>query len=280
MPLSEPTFHQTPTELSADTFVIHEVQHALGQPLSVYVNSAVILADEPVLIDTGSRRNQRAWFTDVEALVDLKAVRWVFISHEDGDHVGNLDDVMEACPNARLITNWALTERHTAAYDFPLDRCQWMDDGVTFSAGDRQLTVVRPSLYDSPTTRGLLDVKTGIYWAADMFATPIPGGEGVDTLARDVADLGDEFWAQGMAMFAHNALAPWLRLVDRVAFGAEVQRLVDLDLSAIASGHSPVITGDNVARALQMAKALPDADCPPAPDQAVLELIVAAMQAR
>jgi flavorubredoxin len=133
-------------------YVVHEVQHALGQPLSVYINSAVIRAEEPVLIDTGSLRNRRNWQEDAFSLVDPEEVRWVFISHEDPDHVGNLDEVMAACPNATLICSWALTERYTNAFDFPLGRCRWMDDGDALDIGDRQITVVRPPLYDSPTT--------------------------------------------------------------------------------------------------------------------------------
>jgi hypothetical protein len=57
-----------------------------------------------------------------------------------------------------------------------------MDDGVTFDAGDRQMTVVRPPLCDSATTRGLLDTKTGVYWAVDSFATPVPGGQEAEIL--------------------------------------------------------------------------------------------------
>jgi len=279
VPLSEPSFHQDPTALGTDTFVIHEVQHALGEPLSVYVNSAVILAEQPVLIDTGSRRNHQAWFEDLRGLVDPKEVRWVFLSHEDGDHVGNLDAVMDQCPNASLIANWALTERHSAAYDFPLDRCRWMDDGTMLDVGDRELAVLRPPIYDAPTTRGLLDTKTSIYWAVDMFATPVPGGPGVEQLARDVSELDDEFWTHGMTMFAHHALAPWLALVDHAAFGAEVQRLAARDISSIISAHSPTITGANVPRAFEKAVALPGTARPPAPDQAVLDLLVAAMAA-
>lgn len=276
--LSEPTYHQDPTEVAPGTYVIHEVQHALGQPLSVFINSAVIDGDEPMLIDTGSRRNQRAWLDDAFNLVDPKRVQWVFLSHEDADHVGNLDEVIEACPNATLVCNWALTERHTNAFDFPLSRCRWMDDGITFEIGDRQITVVRPPLYDSPTTRGLFDHKTGVYWAVDCFATPVPGGEGAEQLAGDVSQLDDEFWTHGMTMFALNALAPWLRLVDPERFGAEVGRLSQLQISTIISAHSPAITGSKIPDALQKMRALPEAECPPAPDQAVLDLILAATQ--
>lgn len=274
--LSEPTYHQAPTEVAPGTYVIHEVQHALGQPLSVFINSAVIDGDEPLLIDTGSLRNRKAWLRDAFDLVDPKSVKWVFVSHEDADHTGNLEQVMEACPNATLICNWALTERHTNAYDFPLGRCRWMDDGITFDAGDRQMSVVRPPLYDSPATRGLFDHKTGVFWAVDSFATPVPGGEGAEKLAEDVSELDDEFWSGGMTMFAFNALAPWLRLVDPERFAAEVGHLSELQLSTIISAHSPVITGNKVPEALQKLQALPQADCPPAPDQAVLDLILAA----
>jgi flavorubredoxin len=276
--LSEPTYHQGPTEVARGTYVIHEVQHALGQPISVFINSAVIDGDEPVLIDTGSLRNRQAWLTDAFNLVDPKRVKWVFISHEDADHVGNLDQVMVACPNANLVCSWAITERHTNAFDFPLGRCRWMDDGLSFDAGDRQMTVVRPPLYDSPTTRGLFDHNTGVYWAVDSFATPVPGGEGAEQLAGDVSDLDDEFWTHGMTMFAYNALAPWLTLVDPERFSKEVGRLSDLPMSTIISAHSPAITGNNIQAVLQKTQALPAAESPPAPDQAVLDLILAATQ--
>jgi flavorubredoxin len=278
VPLSEPTFHQDPTEVAPGTYVIHEVQHALGQPISVFINSALIDGDEPVLIDTGSLRNRQAWLKDAFGLVDPKRVKWVFISHEDSDHVGNLDQVMDACPNANLVCSWAITERYTNAFEFPLGRCQWMDDGLSFEAGDRQMTVVRPPLYDSPCTRGLLDHKTGVYWAVDSFATPVPGGDGAEQLARDVSELDDEFWTGGMTMFAYNALAPWLRLVDTERFGAEVGRLSDLPISTMISAHSPAITGSHVESALEKMRALPEAECPPAPDQAVLDLILEATQ--
>jgi hypothetical protein len=40
--------------------------------------------------------------------------------------------------------------------------------------------------------------------------------------------------------------------------------------------HGPPITGSKIAEAFEKMRALPEAECPPAPDQAVLDLIVAA----
>src|SRR5688572_28908977 len=97
-----PSITLAPTKIAADTYVIHSVQEALGQPLFVHLNSMVILGAEPVIVDTGTVANRRQWLEDVFALVEPDDVRWIFLSHDDVDHTGNLDEAMSACPNAKL----------------------------------------------------------------------------------------------------------------------------------------------------------------------------------
>lgn len=274
--LTAPTHHEAPTQVGPGTYVVHEVQHALGPPLSVYINSMVIQAREPVLVDTGSARNRAAWLEDTFALVEPHDVGWIVISHEDPDHVGNLAEAMDLCPNATLVCSWALVERFTNAYEFPLRRCRWADDGTSFDAGDRTLALVRPPVYDAPTTRGLWDTSTGVYWAADAFATPVPGGAATTGLVADLADLDEQFWQQGMTMYALNALSPWLQLVDPGRFAADVTRVQDLGMSTVASGHSPTIGAGQLPAAWDHMRALAGTPAPPMPDQAALDLILAA----
>ncbi len=45
-------------KIAADTYVILQVQPALGQPLFVYLNSMVIRGEEPVIVDTGTPANR------------------------------------------------------------------------------------------------------------------------------------------------------------------------------------------------------------------------------
>ncbi|HEX6416890.1 MAG TPA: MBL fold metallo-hydrolase [Acidimicrobiales bacterium] len=275
-PPAEPTEHRPPTRVAPGTYLIHEVQHALGQPLSVYMNSLVIQGREPVIVDTGSVRNRRSWLEDVFGLVDPADVRWVFLSHDDADHTGNLGEVMAACPRAELVCSWALTERFANAFDFPLERCRWVNDGDAFDAGDRTLVALRPPTYDSPATRGLLDHSTGVYWAADAFATPVPGGDGATSLAADVADLDADFWWNGMVMFGLHALSPWVSLVDADRFSATVDRVAQHRPATIVSAHSPAITGAGVDQVLALTRRLPGATPPPPPDQVALDDILAA----
>jgi hypothetical protein len=265
-----PTTYVPPTKVAADTWVIHQVQPALGQPLFVYLNSMVIRGAEPMLVDTGTPANRKQWLEDAFSLVEPEDVRWVFLSHDDVDHTGNLDQVMEACPNAQIVCNWAMVERHTNCFEFPLKRCRWIMDGDTLDIGDRQLLARRPPVYDSPTTRGLFDPTTGVYWAVDTFATPLPDPQ------AGVGDLDPEFWDFGLALFALGAVSPWLSLVDGDKYTRYVDQTQGLDIKTVAACHSPVIEGPLIDKAFARIRELPSIAPPPMPDQSVLDEIIAA----
>jgi flavorubredoxin len=265
-----PTTYVPPTMVAPETWVIHQVQPALGQPLFVYLNSMIIRGAEPMIVDTGTPANREQWLKDAFSIVEPEDVRWVFLSHDDVDHTGNLDQVMEACPNAQLVCNWAMVERHTNCFDFPLARCRWIMDGDTLDIGDRQLLARRPPVYDSPTTRGLFDPTTGVYWSVDTFATPLPDPE------MGVADLDPEFWDEGLALFAMGAVSPWLSLVDERKYAGYVDQVQGLDITTVAACHSPVIEGAFIEKAFARIRQLPSIDPPPMPDQSVLDEIIAA----
>jgi flavorubredoxin len=265
-----PTTYVPPTKVAADTWVIHQVQPALGQPLFVYLNSMVIRGAEPMLVDTGTPANRKQWLEDAFSLVEPEDVRWVFLSHDDVDHTGNLEQVMEACPNAQLVCNWAMVERHTNCFEFPLERCRWNMDGDTLDIGDRTLVTRRPPVFDSPTTRGLFDPTTGVFWSVDTFATPLPDPE------MGVADLDPEFWQEGLTLFALGAVSPWLSLVDEKKYGRYVDQVQKLDIKTVAACHSPVIEGPFIEQAFARVRQLPSTVPPLMPDQSVLDQIIAA----
>lgn len=265
-----PAIYVPPREIAKDTFLIHQVQPALGQPLYVYLNSLVIRGCEPVLVDTGTPANRTQWLQDAFSLVEPEDVRWVFLSHDDVDHTGNLDEVMSACPNATIVCSWAMVERHTNAFDFPLERCRWVMDGASFDIGDRTLHALRPPVFDSPTTRGLYDPVTKVYWAVDAFAVPLPDP------SMGVPDLDFAFWRELMWVFAAGAVSPWLTMLDPSKYGAFVDGLQRLDITTIAACHSPVIEGDLIEQAFSYVRTFPGIEPPVLPGQPILEQIVAA----
>src|SRR5687768_9199974 len=106
-----PRFRHEPVEVAEGTYLIRTTYGEGQAPVFVYVNSLVVLGQEPTIIDTGTVGNRKQWLEDVFSLVDPKDVRWILISHDDHDHVGNLAETMALCPNATLVSSWFQVER-------------------------------------------------------------------------------------------------------------------------------------------------------------------------
>jgi flavorubredoxin len=268
----EPHYHHAPQKIADDTYVIRQLIGEGEAPALVYINSMVILGRQPVVVDTGTHANRRQWFNDVTSLVDPDDVCFIYISHDDQDHTGNLAEAMELFRNATLITNWFQLERLVGDYAFPLERTRWVEDGDTFDAGDRKLAAIRPPVFDAPTTRGLYDSKTGVYWASDAFATP------VSAPTENVRELHPEEWRQGFRTFS-MAISPWISMVDESKYAAAINRVAELDIKVISSAHTPPITGCYVKSAIDMMFDLPSAPAAQLPGQADLEAILRSMQA-
>jgi flavorubredoxin len=255
-----------PTKVANETYLIHDHAGEGQGPVAVALNSMVIRGAEPVVVDTGMAENREQFLADVFSLVEPKDIRWLFISHDDVDHTGNLNALMEAAPNATVIVNWFMTERMGASLDVSPLRQRWVGDGELIDVGDRKLLTIRPPVFDAGTTRGVFDTTTGVYWASDSFAAPMI------TPVRNVADIDADFWFEGMMTF-NQYVAPWITLTDEAKFGATVDRIEALGASYLVGCHTPVIGRDRIDQALAATRRSPFASVEPQPDQAVLEQI-------
>lgn len=269
--MSTPSLRTEPVLIAPETFVIQH-HHRLEEELGVvHVNSMVIRGAEPLVVDTGAPTNREQYLEDVFALVEPHDVRWIFVSHEDLDHIGNLRAMLDACPNATLVTSWLAQWRLAAVgVDLPLARCRWLTDGDVFDVGDRAMVVQRPPLYDSPATHGLLDTSTDVLWAADCFGAVVPEPTGL------VADLASDVWRDGFVHF-HQWNSPWFEAVDIHWWRRAIARLQARNLSAIASCHGPAICGSDVDVAIDLLRELPAMPSVGQPGQGLLDRLVATM---
>jgi flavorubredoxin len=259
-----------PYKVAPETYVIPQLLEA--PPIGMfYVNSMVITGSEPVLVDTGAPSNRQQWLAHAWSLVDPADVRWVFLTHDDHDHAGNVREVMAACPNATLVTTWFSMARYavdTEEFWMPFNRSRWVRDGESFSAGDRTLVAVRPPFFDNPTTRGLFDPTTRVYWAADTFATALPHP------VEDAADLDREAWRDGM-LLGNRLNHPWHLWLDTGKFNKHVDRVQNLDIDTAASCHGPAIHHDLIDEAFELIRRVPELPYWEEPGQDFLEDIVA-----
>jgi flavorubredoxin len=260
-----------PYLIAKDTYVLPHTFEVPGTGF-INVNSMIIAGSEPVIVDTGSPLVREEWQKQAWSIVDPEAVRWVFLSHDDGDHLGSLDAVIAACPNARIVTGWFATGRLQVDHgrELPVPRCMWINDGDSFEAGDRTLVAIRPPVFDAPTTRGLFDSSTGVYWGSDAFGMFVPSAVD-DAAALPEDERWDSFYKVG------SLISPWLQWVDSARYSAHVDRIERLGVEAIAACHGPGFRGSLVSEALRRVRELPQQPAFREPDQAALEAMLAQM---
>jgi flavorubredoxin len=259
-------------KIAPETYVIRQLMGEGVAPVAVHVNSMVITGAEPVIVDTGASVSRGAWLEHVFAVVDPADVRWIYLSHDDVDHTGNLLQVLDLCPNAELVTNWFSVERMSADVQLPLDRMRWVNDGESFRAGDRELVAVTPPVCDSPTTRGLYDTTSGVYWAADAFGSPVTHEVG------NIAELDPAFYREAF-VGQQLMISPWMSWVDATKFEAHLDRLRAMGATSIASCHGVTLQGAQIDSAFELLHELPHREPFVWPGQAELDAVHESMLA-
>jgi flavorubredoxin len=234
------------------------------------VNAFVIKAKEPVLVDTGIAIESDAFMKALESVIDPKDLKWVWLTHDDADHTGSIRKVLEAAPSARLAANSLAVIRMSTTWQVPMPRIYWLNSGDSISVGDRTLTAVRPPLFDNPTTIGVYDDKSEVFFSADCFGAILPSP------VQNADDVTEEVLAQGMITWA-SADAPWVYLTDTSKFARALDTIRHIAPKIILSGHLPMARG-KTEQLLKLLATVPASPPFVAPGQTVLEQIVAQMR--
>jgi flavorubredoxin len=234
------------------------------------VNAFVIKAKEPVLVDTGMGIESEEFMKAIESIIDLHDLKWVWLTHDDADHTGNIQKVLEAAPSARLAVNSLAMLRMSTAWPLPMHRVYWLNSGDSIRVGDRKLTAVRPPLFDNPTTIGIYDSKSEAFFSADCFGALIPSP------AQNADDVSEGDLAQGMISWA-SADSPWVHMVEPNTIGQALDRIRQMDPKMILSAHLPPALGKTKHLLELLARVRTS---PPfvAPNQTALEQILAQMR--
>jgi hypothetical protein len=235
------------------------------------VNSFLLRADEPVLVDTGLPASREEFLHHLWTACDPAELRWIWLTHPDRDHTGSLAHILEAAPQARLVTTFLGLGILSIEHAIPPQRVFLLNPGQSLTVGDRSLHAFRPPLYDSPATTGLIDSHTGTCFSSDCFGGPMPDQH--LALADDVGAVPPTDLLAAQRLWA-TVDSPWITDVDRRTYAATLADLPVSDLSLVLSTHLPPARnrGDQL---LDMLAEAPD--LPPfiGPDQAALEAMLA-----
>jgi glyoxylase-like metal-dependent hydrolase (beta-lactamase superfamily II) len=226
------------------------------------INAYLIMAEEPVLIDSGVAIDADQFIDAVSSIIDLQTLKWVWLTHDDADHTGNIQRIMELAPNAKLITHGFSALRMSTWWPVPMERVHAIRPGDDIHVGDRTLTAVAPPLFDNPMSIGVLDRSTGALFTVDAFGALLPEP------TQDASDVSPEALAGGMIGWATSD-SPWVHITDPAAFSQVLDRVRQIQPRRIFSSHLPAANGTALEEFLRVLQQVPTAErfVPPDSDQ-------------
>ncbi len=258
-----------PYKAAEDTWVLPSYLPVPGLGLIV-VNSYLILGKEPVVVDTGMPVVRQEFLEHLWSLVNPQDVKWVFLTHDDADHSGNLIDVLGAATQAKLVVPFIGYARLETAYHMRPERVHMMNPGQVLELSDRKLALLRPPLFDSPATTALFDGESRVLFSADSFGSFIPN------LGEDVRDIDEQKFMEGFGIF-NRGNHPWSAWADVNKIDVVLQQIRTLNPGVIAGCHAPMIRS-GIEGYLQALHSLIGLEPLLGPDQAVFEQIMSAVE--
>ena len=90
-------------------------------------------------------------------MIDLRDLRWLWLTHTDPDHIGSLKRVLDEAPELRVITTFLGVGKMSLFDPLPLNRVYLLNPGQSIDVGDRTLISIKSPVYDAPETTGFYD---------------------------------------------------------------------------------------------------------------------------
>jgi flavorubredoxin len=216
------------------------------------VNCYLVRGSEPVLVDTGMPIDAVDFADTLWSVVDPADLRWLVLTHDDRDHSGNIVQIMREAPNAVLVTSQLSVVRLSEEWELPRDRMLLVNPGSSFTAGDREISILRPPAFDSPATLAAFDHGSRTLFSADSFGSVLP------TVANDVDDVTEAEYFDGFSLF-NRSNHPWVALTDPAKFEVVLHQIQALGADRILSSHGPAVEGrvDRLLDAMAQIPSLP-----------------------
>ncbi|MEJ2182267.1 MAG: MBL fold metallo-hydrolase [Nitrospirota bacterium] len=230
------------------------------------VNSFVLRAAEPVLVDSGMGVLGDAFMEKLSSVIDPGDLKWLWLTHTDQDHVGSLWQVLKRAPKLRVITTYLGMGKMSLYKPLPMDRVLLLNPGQSISVGDRKLTAIKPPTFDAPETTGFYDPKAAALFSADCF------GALMKNPVERAADISSGELKEGLSTWA-TVDSPWLHVADRALLDRALDGVRKMSPKLIVSSHLPPAT-DMTEELLGLLAAVPGAEPFVGPDQQALEAMI------
>lgn len=226
--------------ISDDLYQVGE--YALGQDgWCEAVRVYVLLNDGcPLIFDAGSHVHSSQIMADLKALLGDTSPHYIFLTHTELPHTGNLSVILKQWPDAKLVVSSAILPHVELPWWVKEEQIMYGYAGTEESYGGRHISFLDGILKDQPGTHWMFDAVTGTLFTADAFGYFFP--ESADQSCDDELDGGIPIdWISRY----HAAAFRFLPYVDPNKMTADLDKVfAKREVRIIAPTHGNAIRGD------------------------------------
>lgn len=205
------------------------------------VNVYVMLNNgRSVLIDCGSHLHRAGIMADMEQVLDGAVPDYIFLTHSELPHAGNIQMVSEKWPNIKVITSNVLLPYIEILPVLPLEQITAVTPGTTIEVGERRLVFVDALLKDQPGSQWIYDTQTKTLFTGDGF-----GYYQTEALCNRFSDEIEGGIRVDQFVPYHLRAFRFLRWVKPDRFNADVDKMFsNRDVAIIAPIHGSAIRAE------------------------------------
>ncbi|MGC6517663.1 MAG: MBL fold metallo-hydrolase [Candidatus Puniceispirillaceae bacterium] len=194
----------------------------------------------PLIFDSGSHIHSGEIMSDLRQLLGDVPAAYVFLTHTELPHTGNLNVILKEWPEAKLVVSSGILPHVELPWWVREDQVSYGYAGTDEVYGGRRISFSDGILKDQPGTHWMFDRKTGTLFSADAFGYLFP--KSADEAFDDELEDGiapDWIKAYHESAFRFLPLAQGHKVADDIAKVFTVR-----DVRIIAPTHGNAIRGN------------------------------------
>lgn len=188
-------------------------------------NAYLVVDEKVVLVDTVKSDYVDQMMYRIKQVVDPSKIDYVLSNHVEPDHSGGIQPVLEAAPNAKVLTSKkgekGLHRHYKSDWDF-----QVVGTGDTLDIGSRTLAFINTPMVHWPDSMVTYMPEDKILFSNDAF------GQHLATAERYDDEIGWSLVQQDAAKYYANIVMPFEKQVAKAVNG-----LADVEMELICPSH-------------------------------------------
>lgn len=219
----------------------HLFENIWPLPYGVSYNSYLICDEKSVLMDTIELGTDGSYLNRIASLLGGRSLDYLVINHMEPDHSGEIDTIVRAYPQVKIIGNSKTFQILKSYFDGLEDNLMEVKDGDTIELGTKRLKFFMTPWVHWPETMMTYEETNKVLFSGDAFGTfgSLDGG----VLDKD---LKFEYYEDEMRRYYSNIVGKYGGMVQKA-----LAKLAGVEIATICSLHGPVWQ-DNVAKVVSL----------------------------